>query len=101
MVFHTEKCSIAKIIREENIICNQFKHLEKEQATYLNTLIQDLWETIFVCALALIMRFLYSRKEIVSFNVKARIYRFLKTLAFVQNVTLLSIRSDISLQKYQ
>ena len=44
------------------------------------------------------MRFLYSRKEIVSFNVKARIYRFLKTFeVFVQNVTLLSIRSDISL----
>ena len=46
MVFHTEKCSIAKIIREENIIYNQFKHLEKEHSTYLNTLIQDLWETI-------------------------------------------------------
>ena len=90
----TEKCSIAKIIREENIICNQFKHLEKEHSTYLNTLIQDLGETIFVCAVTLIMRFLYSRKEIVSFNAKARI-------AFVQNVTLLSIRSDISLQKGQ
>ena len=101
MVFHTEKCSNAKIIREENIICNQFKHLEKEHSTYLNTLIQDLWKTIFVCALALIKRFLYSRKENVSFNVKARIYKFLKTLAFVKNVTLLSIRSDISLQKYQ
>ena len=71
------KCSIAKIIREENIICNQFKHLEKEHSTYLNTLIQNLGETIFVCAVTLIMRFLYSRKEIVSFNVKARIYRFL------------------------
>ena len=46
---------------------------------YLNTLIQDLWETIYVCAVNLIMKFLYSRKEIVSFNVKARIYRFLKT----------------------
>ena len=78
-MLHTEKCSIAKIIREENIICNQFKHLEKEHSTYLNTLIQDLWETIFVCAVTLIMRFLYSRKEIVPFNVKARIYRFLKT----------------------
>ena len=96
------KCSIAKIIREENIICNQFKHLEKEHTTYLKTLNQDLGETIFVCALTLIMRFLYSRKEIASFNnVKARIYRFLKTKAFVQNVTLLSIRSDISLQKGQ
>ena len=79
-MLHIEKCSIAKIIREENIICNQFKHLEKEHSTYLNTLIQDdLGETIFVCTVTLIMRFLYSRKEIVSFNVKARIYRFLKT----------------------
>ena len=75
-MLHTEKCSIAKIIKE-NIICK--KHLEKDHSTYLNTLIQDLGETIFVCAVTLIMRFLYSRKEIVSFNVKARIYRFLKT----------------------
>ena len=83
MVFNVwyiqKKCSIAKIIREENIICNQFKHLEKEHSTYLNTLIQDLEEKMFVCAVTLIMRFLYSRKEIVSFNVKDRIYRFLKT----------------------
>ena len=79
-MLHTEKCSIAKIIREENIICNQFlKHLEKEHSTYLNTLIQDLGETFFVCAVTLIIRFLYSRKEIVSLNVKARIYRFSKT----------------------
>ena len=78
-MLHTEKCSIAKIIGEENFICNQFKHLEKEHSTYLNTLIQDLLETIFDCAVTLIMRFLYSRKEIVSFNVKAKIYRFLKT----------------------
>ena len=80
-MLHTEKCSIAviKIIREENIIRNQIKHLEKEHSTYLNTLMQDLGETIFVCAVTLIMRFLYSRKEIESFNVKARIYRFLKT----------------------
>ena len=71
---HTEKCPIAKIIREENIICNQFKHLEKENSTYLNTLIHDLGETILVCAVTLIMRFLYySRKEIVSFNLKAKI----------------------------
>ena len=28
--FYTEKCSIAKIIREEDINCNQFMHLEKE-----------------------------------------------------------------------
>ena len=55
-MLHTEKCSIAKIIREENIICNQFKHLEKEHSTYLNTLIQDLGETIFVCAVTLITR---------------------------------------------
>ena len=73
------KCSIALIIREENIICNQFKHLEKERSTYLNMLIQDLGETIFVYAVTLNLRFLYSRKEIVPFNVKARIYRFLKT----------------------
>ena len=66
-MLHTEKCSIAKIIREENIICNQFKHLEKEHSTYLNILIQDLGETIFVCAVTLIMRLLYSRKEIVPF----------------------------------
>ena len=78
-MLHTEKCSIAKIIKEETIICNQFKHLEKDHSTCLDTLIQDLEETIFVCAVTLIMRFLYSRKEIVSFNVKARIYRFLKT----------------------
>ena len=78
-MLHTEKCSIAKIIKEENIICNQFKHLEKDHSTNLNSLIQDLGETIFVCAVTLIMRFLYSRKEIVSFNVKARLYRFLKT----------------------
>ena len=64
---------------EENIICNQFKHLEKEHSTYLNTLIQDLGDTIFICAVTVIMRFLYNRKEIVSFNVKTRIYRFLKT----------------------
>ena len=89
---HTEKCSIAKIIREENIICNQFKHLEKDYSTYLNTLIHDFVETIFVCAVTLIMRFLYSRKEIYSFHAKARIYRFLKTKAFVENVTLLSIK---------
>ena len=62
VMLHTEKCSIAKINREENI-CNQFKHLEKEHSTYLNTLTQDLGETIFVCAITLIMRFLYSRKE--------------------------------------
>ena len=60
---HAEKCSIAKIIREVNIICNQFKHLEKEHSTHLNTLIQDLGETIFVCAVTQIMRFLYSKKE--------------------------------------
>ena len=57
-MLHTEKCSIAKIIREDNIICNQFKHLEKEHSTYLNTLIQDLGETISVCAATLIMKFL-------------------------------------------
>ena len=68
-MLHTEKCSIAKTIREENIICNQFKHLEIEHSTYLNTLNQNLGETIFVCAVTLNTRFLYSRKEIVSFNV--------------------------------
>ena len=69
---------LLKIIREEYIICNQLKHLEKEHSIYLNTLNQDLGETIFVCAVTLIMGFLYSRKKIVPFNVKARIYRFLK-----------------------
>ena len=54
-MLHTEKCSIAKIIREENIICNQFKHLEKEHSTHLNTLIQDPGETILVYAVTLIM----------------------------------------------
>ena len=58
-MLHTEKCPIAKTIREENIICNQLKHLEKEHSTYLNTLIKDLGETIFVCAVTLIMRFLH------------------------------------------
>ena len=78
-MLHTEKCSIAKIIREKSIICDQFKLLEKEHSTDLNTLIQDIGETIFVCAVTLIMSFLYSRKEIVLFIVKASIHRFLKT----------------------
>ena len=59
--------NFAKIIREENIICNQFKHLEKEHSMYLNTLIQDLGDTIFICAVT-VMRFLYNRKENVSFK---------------------------------
>ena len=83
MVFNVcyiqKSVQLLKLLREENIICNQFKHLEKEHTTYLNSLIQDLGETISVCAVTLIMRFLYSRKEIVSFNFKAGIYRFLKT----------------------
>ena len=63
MVFNV--CYIKKSVQllellEENIICNQFQHLEKEHSTYLNTLIQDLGETNFVCAVTLIMRFLYS-----------------------------------------
>ena len=78
-VFYIQKSVQLRKLLEENIICNQFKHLEKEHSTYLNTLIQDLVETIFVCTVTLIMRFLYSKKEIVSSNVKARIYRFLKT----------------------
>ena len=69
---------LLKLLEKKIFICNQFRHIEKEHSTYLNTLIQDLGETIFVCAVTLIMRFLHSRKEIVSFNVKARIYRFLK-----------------------
>ena len=77
-VCYTQK-SVQLLKLLKNIICNKFKHLEKEHSTYLKTLIQDLGETIFVCAVTLIMRFLYSRKENVSFNVKARIYRFLKT----------------------
>ena len=101
-MLHTEKCSIAKIIKEENIICNQFKHLEKEHSTYLNTLIEDLGETIFVYAVTLIMSDSYIvEMKLCYLKIKARIYSFLKTKAFVQNVTLLSIRSDISLQKGQ
>ena len=34
-MLHAEKYSITKIIREENIICNKFKHLEREHSTYL------------------------------------------------------------------
>ena len=48
-MLHTEKCSIAKIIKEENIICNQFKHLENDHSTYLNTLIQDLGGQFCLC----------------------------------------------------
>ena len=50
-MLHTEKCSIAKIIKE-NIICNQFKHLEKDHSTYLKILGR---QYLFL----LIMRFLY------------------------------------------
>ena len=53
--------NLAKLL-EENIICNQFKHFEKEHSTCLNTLIQDLGETIFICAVTVIRRFLYNRK---------------------------------------
>ena len=66
MVFNV--CYIQKSVQnfakllEENIICNQFKHLEKEHSTNLNTLIQDLGETIFICAVTVIMRFRYDRK---------------------------------------
>ena len=62
MVFNV--CYIQKSVQnllkllEENIICNLFKHLEKEHSTYLNTLIQDLGDTIFICAVTVIMRFL-------------------------------------------
>ena len=82
MVFNV--CYIQKSVQllkllEKKILFAIRQHLEKEHSTYLNTLIQDLGEKIFVCAVTLIMRFLYSRKETVSFNVKAGIYRFLKT----------------------
>ena len=70
-------CYIQKSVQLLKLL--EKKILEKEHSTYLNTLIQDLGEKIFVCAVTLIMRFLYSRKETVSFNVKAGIYRFLKT----------------------
>ena len=43
---------------EKNIIYNRFKHLEKEHSTCLNTLIEDLADTIFICAVTVIMRFL-------------------------------------------
>ena len=72
----TEKCSIAKIIREENIICNQFKHLEKEHSTHLNTLIQDLGETIFVCAVTLIMRFFYVERKLCHLMLKLELIGF-------------------------
>ena len=75
-MLHTEKCSMAKIIREENIICNQFKYLDKEHSTHLNTLIQDLGETIFVCAVTLIMRFLYRRKKLCHLMIKLEFIGF-------------------------
>ena len=78
-VTNREVFKILLKLLEENIICNQFQHLEKEHSTYLITLIQDLGDTFFICAVTVIMRFLYNRKEIESFNVKTRIYRFLKT----------------------
>ena len=73
-MLHAEKCSI-----EENIICYQFKHLEREHLTYLNTLIQVWGDNFYLSCNTDNMKFLYSRREIVSFNVKARIYRFFKT----------------------
>ena len=83
MVFNVcyiqKSVQLLKLLEKKILFAISFMHLEKENSTYLNILIQDLGETIFVCAVTLIMRFLYSRKEIVSFNVKARIYRFLKT----------------------
>ena len=79
-MYYTQKSvQLLKLLEKKILFAISFKHLEKKHSTYLNTLIQDLGETIFVCIITLIMRFLYSRKEIVSFNVKARIYRFLKT----------------------
>ena len=69
---------LQKLLEKKIIICNQFKHLEKEHSTYLNTLIQDLGKTIFVFV-TLIMSDSYIVERIVSFNVKARIYRFLET----------------------
>ena len=48
-MLHTEKCSVAKIIREENIICNQFKHLEKEHSTYLNTYSRSWGDNFCLC----------------------------------------------------
>ena len=71
----TEKCLIAKIIREENIICNQFKHFEKEHLTYLNTLMQDLGETIFVYAVTLIMSD--------SYIVERKLYHLMLKLEFI------------------
>ena len=83
MVFNVcyiqKSVQLLKLLEKKILVAISFMHLEKEHSTHLNALIQDLGETIFVCAATLIMRFLYSRKEIVSFNVKARIYRFLKT----------------------
>ena len=79
-VYYIQKSvQLLKLLEKKILFAISIQHLEKEHSTYLNTLIQDLGETFFVYAVPLIMRFLYCRKEIVSFNVKARIYRFLKT----------------------
>ena len=79
MVFNV--CYIQKSVQllkllKKKILFAISEYLEKEHSTYLNTPIQDLGETIFVCAVTLIMRFLYSRKEIVSFNVKLEFIDF-------------------------
>ena len=55
-------CSIAKSIREEYIYYNKSVHLQKENLTHFNTPMQDLVDTLFVCAITLNMRFLNSRK---------------------------------------
>ena len=50
-VYYIQKSvQLLKILVKKILFGNQFKHLEKEHSTYLNTLIQDLGETIFVCA---------------------------------------------------
>ena len=65
-VCYTQKSvQLLKLLEKKILFAISFKHLEKKHSTYLNTLIQDLGETIFVCVIILILRFLYSRKEIV------------------------------------
>ena len=49
---------------------------ERTLNVYINTLIQDLGETIFVCAVTLIMRFVYSRKELCRLMLKLEFIGF-------------------------
>ena len=70
MVFNV--CYIQKSVQ----LLNQFKHLEKDHSTYLNTLIQDLGETIFVCAVTLIMRFYIVERKLCHLMLKLEFIGF-------------------------